>query len=150
VRVVELEIRCFADPWTPASMLGELAADRMRLPFVVEIGGFVRGYLLAWRVADQLHILNLATDPDCQRQGLATALLRTAARQALAEGLLECTLEVRRSNTGARAFYERHGFRQAGVRMRYYADNGEDALVMTSDLAPLADPPDATAWAPAQ
>jgi ribosomal-protein-alanine N-acetyltransferase len=40
------------------------------------------------------------------------------------------TLEVRRSNQGAYQLYERLGFKGAGIRRRYYADNGEDAIVM--------------------
>ena len=30
--------------------------------------------------------------------------------------------------------YQRFGFRPVGVRPRYYSDNGEDALIMTTDL----------------
>lgn len=138
VAVAWLENRCFADPWSPAALLGELVEDHLRLPLVVEVAGRVRGYLMAWRVVDQLHILNIATDPDCQRRGLGTALLQAAARRAAAEGMVEVTLEVRRSNAAARAFYEGHGFREVGVRPRYYADNGEDALVMTCPIGPLA------------
>ena len=40
------------------------------------------------------------------------------------------TLEVRVSNHGAIAMYERLGFRRAGRRRRYYSDNGEDAMIM--------------------
>ena len=138
--VVAIENRAFADPWTPASLLGELCPDHLRLPLVVELEGAVRGYLMSWRIADQLHVLNIATDGDFRRQGLAALLLRTAARRALADGLVECTLEVRRSNTGALAFYERFGFATVGVRERYYADNGEDALVMSGPLAAMVVP----------
>ncbi len=43
------------------------------------------------------------------------------------------TLEVRVSNTGARALYEKLGYRQADIRSRYYTDNNEDAVVMWTD-----------------
>jgi ribosomal-protein-alanine N-acetyltransferase len=133
--VVELENRCFSDPWTPATLLGELVADDLRLPLVVECDGRLRGYLMAWRVVDQMHILNIATDPAFHRRGLGTTLLREAARQAARLQLAEFTLEVRRSNTPARAFYTRHGFDETGVRPGYYADNGEDAIIMTCAVA---------------
>ena len=81
--VAALERRSFSDPWTPASLLGELQPDPLRIPLVAEVDGRVRGYLMAWRVVDQLHILNLATDPDFRRRGLAGQLLATAARQGL-------------------------------------------------------------------
>ncbi len=136
--VIRIEHRSFGDPWSPESLLGELMGDRLRLPLVAERGGEVVGFLMAWRVADQLHVLNLASDPRCLRQGVATALLREAARQGLADGLVEATLEVRRSNVAGRAFYRHHGFREVGVRKRYYADNGEDALVLDCALDGLA------------
>ena len=44
---------------------------------------------------------------------------------------------MRRSNDGAIALYEQFGFRSAGVRRRYYQDNGEDALVMWRTPATL-------------
>jgi ribosomal-protein-alanine N-acetyltransferase len=50
----------------------------------------------------------------------------------------EATLEVRLSNMAARRLYEKYGFRPVGVRPRYYTDNGEDALIMTTD--PLESP----------
>lgn len=137
--VVHLENRCFNDPWTPAALLGELVADELRLPLVLEIEGHLRGYLMAWRVVDQLHILNIATDPDYRRCGLGTALLRAAARRAGRLSLEEFTLEVRRSNRPAREFYRQHGFAVSGLRPGYYADNGEDAIIMSCPLATVLD-----------
>lgn len=133
--VVRLENCCFGDPWAPAALLRELVADDLRLPLVLEASGRVGGYLMAWRVVDQMHILNIATDPDLRRRGLGTTLLREAARQAARLQLAEFTLEVRRSNTPARAFYAKHGFEVTGVRPGYYADNGEDAIIMTCAVA---------------
>ncbi|MBM4129483.1 ribosomal-protein-alanine N-acetyltransferase [bacterium] len=136
--VVAIENLSFGDPWSAAALLGELIADQLRLPLVAERGGEVVGFLMAWRVADQLHVLNIAADPRCLRQGIGTALLRDAARRGLAEGLVEVTLEVRRGNAAARAFYRRHGFRESGVRTGYYADTGEDAIILDCALAALA------------
>ena len=80
-------------------------------------------------------MLNIATDPDNLRQGVGTALLREAARQAVDRGAVEITLEVRRSNHPARAFYRRHTFAEAGIRPGYYQDNGEDAIIMTASCS---------------
>ena len=137
-RVITIEYRSFGDPWSAEALLGELTADGMRLPLVAERDGQVVGFLMGWFVADQLHVLNIAADPRCRRQGIGTALLREAARRGLAQGLVEVTLEVRRTNTAGRAFYHRHGFRETGVRKRYYADNGEDAIILDCDLSLLA------------
>jgi [ribosomal protein S18]-alanine N-acetyltransferase len=73
--------------------------------------------------------MNIAVDVDHQRMGLASALLAELYLRVDDEDA-RFTLEVRRSNTVAIHLYEREGFRAAGVRRRYYQDNGEDALVM--------------------
>ena len=74
--------------------------------------------------------MNVAVDPDRRRRGIATALLERADRARVGDRDAQFTLEVRRSNAGAIALYERFGFRSAGVRRRYYQDNGEDAVIM--------------------
>jgi ribosomal-protein-alanine N-acetyltransferase len=45
-------------------------------------------------------------------------------------------LEVRVSNQAAASLYRSFGFREVGIRPRYYADNGEDALLMDLELSP--------------
>ena len=92
---------------------------------------------MGWLVVDQMHILNFATDPDFQRRGLGTLLLREAARQGEKLGMEEFTLEVRQSNLPALAFYKKHGFCETGVRPGYYVDNGEDAIIMACPLGPI-------------
>ena len=73
--------------------------------------------------------MNVAVDPGDRRAGIATALL-LALLERVGDADARFTLEVRRSNQPAIALYENHGFRAAGLRRRYYADNGEDALIM--------------------
>ncbi len=138
--VVALENRSFDDPWERGALEQELRPDRLRLPLVAEQAGEVVGYLMAWKVVDQLHILNIATDPRWRRRGVGTALLFAATRKGAELGLEEVTLEVRESNREAVDFYEGHGFRQTGRRPGYYADNGEDALIMTCRTSDLVDP----------
>ncbi|MFN2371338.1 MAG: ribosomal protein S18-alanine N-acetyltransferase [Candidatus Krumholzibacteriia bacterium] len=130
-----IERASFTDPWSRDALSGELLADGLRLPLAAELDGRVCGFLMAWRVVDQLHVLNVAAAPEARRRGVGTALLREAARRALADGLVELTLEVRDSNLGARDFYLRHGFAETGRRPCYYADNGEDAVIMTAAAA---------------
>ncbi|MFL5893617.1 MAG: GNAT family N-acetyltransferase, partial [Thermoleophilaceae bacterium] len=77
----------------------------------------------------------VAVDPDMRRHGIATALLTSLVDRVGPDAQL--TLEVRRSNAGAIALYEGFAFRSVGTRRRYYADNGEDALVMWRTPATL-------------
>ncbi len=79
--------------------------------------------------------MNVAVDPDRRRRGIATALISHLIEHVGSDAQL--TLEVRRSNLGALALYERFGFRSAGVRRRYYADNGEDGVIMWRTPATL-------------
>ncbi len=136
-QVVAMETRSFADPWSPEALEQELVPDRLRLPLVAEAAGKVVGYLMAWIIVDQLHVLNIAADPDFRHRGVGTALLWAAAGQAEERGLTEITLEVRESNHEARGFYLGHGFVVAGRRRGYYADNGEDAIIMTRRVSGL-------------
>ena len=79
--------------------------------------------------------MNVAVDPDRRRRGIASALIAALLDRVGPEAQL--TLEVRRSNGGAIVLYERFAFRSAGVRRRYYADNGEDAVIMWRTPATL-------------
>ncbi len=72
--------------------------------------------------------MDIAVDPDHRRAGVASALLDGVIARAGEDA--NYTLEVRVSNAGAIALYERYGFHGVGTRPRYYADNGEDAIIM--------------------
>lgn len=137
-RIVAIENSSFADPWAAAALQSELVPDYLRRPLVAEAGGRIVGYLMAWSVVDILHVLNIATDPAWRRRGVGRALLLAAAAEAREAGLERATLEVRRSNRGARDFYRRYGFVESGVRKGYYADDGEDAIIMDARLGDLA------------
>jgi ribosomal-protein-alanine N-acetyltransferase len=99
--------------------------------------GRLRGYLICSRYETVWHVMNVAVDAGQQRRGLASAMLAELYARVGDPGA-RFTLEVRRSNSGAIRLYEREDFRAAGVRRRYYQDNGEDALVMWRTPATLA------------
>ncbi len=94
------------------------------------------GFLLAWAVADELHLINLAVHPEHRRLGAGRALLNTLIQHASAEHVRLVLLEVRRSNRAAIHLYRAHGFTAMGIRRRYYADNAEDAIEMMIALDP--------------
>jgi ribosomal-protein-alanine N-acetyltransferase len=93
-------------------------------------------YLLAWHVADELHVLSVATLPAEQGQGMGRALLAYALTFANERQVRLVLLEVRESNRRAIDLYRSFGFRVTGTRPRYYADNFEDAIEMTLMLDP--------------
>ncbi|OUO90653.1 multifunctional tRNA N6-adenosine(37)-N6- threonylcarbamoyltransferase complex dimerization subunit type 1 TsaB/ribosomal protein alanine acetyltransferase/tRNA (adenosine(37)-N6)-threonylcarbamoyltransferase complex transferase subunit TsaD [Gordonibacter sp. An232A] len=94
------------------------------------------GYAGGWVVDGGVQILKVGVHPAWRRRGIARELLARVAADARDLGAAVCSLEVRASNEGARAFYEALGFRSLGARPRYYSD-GEDALILEGPL-PLA------------
>jgi ribosomal-protein-alanine N-acetyltransferase len=85
-------------------------------------------------MVDEAHVTTFAVLPDWRRRGIGGRLLLAVLELAIEVGASVATLEVRLSNVAARALYQRFGFRPVGVRPRYYSDNAEDALIMTTDL----------------
>ena len=132
--VIALERRAFPTPWSLAMFVLELSKASGICLAALRDGELV-GHLICSRYDTVWHIMNVAVDPAARRQGVASALLRELVER-VGEGA-QLTLEVRPSNDGAIALYERFGFLSAGRRRRYYQDNGEDALVMWRTPATL-------------
>jgi [ribosomal protein S18]-alanine N-acetyltransferase len=133
-QVVAIERRAFTSPWSLAMFVLELSKPS-GICLAAEVEGELTGYLICSRYDTVWHLMNIAVDPGLRRRRIATTLLeRLLAR---VEPDAQVTLEVRRSNAGALELYENFGFRAAGVRRRYYQDNGEDALVMWRTPATL-------------
>ena len=94
------------------------------------------GFLVSWHVADEVHILNIATSPPVRRRGVGSALMRESIEYARAHRVRIVLLEVRRSNRAAIRLYRTLGFTAMGLRPGYYSDNGEDALEMVLGIDP--------------
>jgi [ribosomal protein S18]-alanine N-acetyltransferase len=135
-QVIAVERRVFPTPWSLAMFVLELSKQSGVCLAALE-GQKLVAYMICSRYDTVWHIMNIAVDLDHQRQGLATALLHELYARVGDEDA-RYTLEVRRSNAVAIHLYEREGFRAAGMRRRYYQDNGEDALVMWRTPATLA------------
>jgi ribosomal-protein-alanine N-acetyltransferase len=140
-QVIAIERRVFPTPWSLAMFVLELSkqsgiclAATMRTATGEQR---LVGYLICSRYDTVWHVMNIAVDTDHQRRGLASALLADLYER-VGDSRARFTLEVRRSNDVAIHLYEREGFRAAGMRRRYYQDNGEDALVMWRTPATLA------------
>jgi ribosomal-protein-alanine N-acetyltransferase len=135
-RVITIERRAFPTPWSLAMFVLELSKSSGVCLAALHDGRLV-GYLICSRYDTVWHVMNVAVDVDHQHRGIASALLAELYERVADDGA-RFTLEVRRSNDVAIHLYEREGFRAAGLRRRYYQDNGEDALVMWRTPATLA------------
>ena len=129
-----IERSAYPTPWSRSMFAGELAK-----PSSICLGAFTEGrllgYLIVSRYVDAWHVMNVAVAPPDQRRGIASALLRHLLELTGDDDRRGYTLEVRVSNEGAIALYERLGFERRGVRRAYYTDNREDALIMWRDPA---------------
>ncbi len=131
-----IEQQCFAIPWSAAALLSDLRDNPLaRFWVAVRPDGAIAGYASCWQVFDQGQINNIAVRPADRRQGIARLLLATLIDWARSAGLAALDLEVRVSNQAARQLYQAAGFGEAGLRRGYYADNGEDAIIMLKKLA---------------
>ncbi len=135
--VLAIERESFTSPWTEANFRHELEGNPLAWNLVVRVGGKVVAFACAYIVADELMINDFAVASSRRRLGLGRALLSHLTDGARVRGCRRATLEVRPGNGAARELYEGFGFSIVGRRLGYYADTGEDALLMTCALSSM-------------
>lgn len=129
--VMAIERTSFEAPWTEGLFREELRlTDQGRVWLVAEREGVVAGFGGVAVFGDEAHVMDIAVAPDRRGEGIARGLLLPLMREAIARGARRLTLEVRPANTPARALYRSAGFVEVGTRPGYYADTGEDAIIM--------------------
>ena len=131
-QVAALERVCFTDPWSEASVAGELD-NELSLWLVAVEGETVLGYVGSQTVLDSTDILNVAVSPDHRGCGIGRALLTELEQRLRQQGVTEVLLEVRPSNAPAIALYTSLGFVQVGRRPNYYLHPREDALILKKE-----------------
>lgn len=133
-QVLALEQASFTMPWSRNLFLSEFRSPLVSTLMVALADASPRtvtGYLVFWHVADEMHILNLATAPEFKRQGIARKLVLAGLKRAYDKGARRAFLEVRVSNAAAQKLYANLGFTGTSVRREYYEEPVEDAVVMT-------------------
>ena len=128
-----IERASFSVPWPDEAYRNELLTNRLASYVVARAGDEIVGFGGLWVMVDEAHITTFAVDPRWRRRGVGEWMLIGLLDRAVDRRAREATLEVRLSNMPARRLYEKYGFRPVGIRPRYYSDNGEDALIMTTD-----------------
>ena len=132
--VLVIEQGSFDDPWTEEIFHAELRHSWSHCDLLRDLNGVILGYIVFWSVADEIHLLNVAVDPSKRKHQYGRRLLDHMLEFARSESARFITLEVRSSNEAALQLYESGGFKRVGVRPRYYANDGEDAVIMLFDL----------------
>ena len=135
--IVAIERAAFSDPWSLQSFGELLGRDTVVfLVAVTDVSGVERvaGYGVAYHAGGEAELANVAVDATYRNQGIGAMLVQGVLDGVRRAGALDCWLEVRASNEGARRLYRHLAFDDVGLRKRYYARPVEDAVVMRRDL----------------
>lgn len=132
--VHDIEVATFPTPWTLDSFYYEMNENQYAHYLVAEEDAKIVGFCGLWNVIDAAQITNVAVIAQMRGRGVGETLMREAMRVSKEAQMDVMSLEVRVTNTVAQNLYRKLGFQDGGLRKGYYADNGEDALVMWVNL----------------
>ncbi len=134
-QVAAVEKLCFPLPWPPETYRRDLRYHGNTHYLVVERmrnGRQVVGFCGYWLIDGEVHVSTIGVHPEYRGLGLGEYLLARMLSDAIERHATAATLEVRVSNSVAQCLYAKYGFRVTGRRRRYYRDNHEDALIMST------------------
>ncbi len=133
--VMAVERAAYSAGWPSTAFERELTQNAMARYVVLResADGPVAGFGGIWLMVDEAHVVTVAVLPDVRGKGYGRALVHGLLNVAIEHNMALATLEVRTSNEAARALYRAYGFYEVGVRKRYYSDNHEDAVIMTTE-----------------
>ena len=131
--IAALEACTFSHPQSEKSLVEFFKSERNFAVVCLENGELV-SYCTLTSVIDEAQIINVATAPEYKRQGCAKAVFERIFEECARRGIITVSLEVRESNSPARALYEDLGFSVAGKRKDFYTDPRENALIMIKNL----------------
>ncbi|KZE39662.1 ribosomal-protein-alanine acetyltransferase [Bhargavaea cecembensis] len=132
--VYRVETDSFSTPWTMEAFEQEILKNEYSYYLLALDGDEIIGYCGAWLILDECHITNIAVLSSYRGHGIGEALMREVMSRTARKGARTMTLEARVSNWPALGLYRKLGFKDGGIRRGYYTDNGEDALVMWTEL----------------
>ena len=135
--VMAIERTSFPNPWHEVTFRGELQNTGISFPLVAaeRTAGRILGYIIYWRIQDEIQINNIAVHREARGWGIGEGIMRRVLDMERAAGVVFASLEVRMSNMPARALYEKLGFETLGLRKDYYVNPMEDALVLGLNLS---------------
>ena len=131
--VLEVEHAAYSSGWPRTAFERELTQNPMARYVVLRDSERIAGFGGLWLMVDEAHIVTVGVLPEARRKGYGAAVVHALVNLAIDHEMALATLEVRESNDAARALYRRYGFYEVGIRKRYYADNHEDAVIMTTE-----------------
>lgn len=130
VQVAKIEQEVFSIPWSEQSFRDAVQKE-LNIYFVACDADTIAGYIGAWGVFGEADITNVCVAPEYRRQGIAGKLLDALIEEGRLRGIGTFFLEVRESNASARSLYEKHGFKEIGMRKNFYEKPVENGIVMS-------------------
>ncbi|MGZ3608281.1 MAG: ribosomal protein S18-alanine N-acetyltransferase [Syntrophales bacterium] len=135
--ILAIENLSFPKPWSRDIFVRELQIPISR-NLVAKIRkdqhSEIAGYITYWIITGELQVHKICVKENLRKSGIASRLMAEMIRLSRNEGVVMCGLEVGRSNEGAKRLYEKFGFEVTDTRSNYYAESGEDALILCADL----------------
>jgi len=134
--ILEIENVSFQTPWRFSTFSGEIVNRGISFPYVIvhRIVERVIGYIIYWKIQEEVQISNFAIHPDFRGKGIGEAVMRRVIKAIQRDGGVYVFLEVRPSNLAARSLYKKLGFKVLGTRKDYYKSPLEDAIIMGRPL----------------
>lgn len=133
--VVAIDQLSFSLPWPSRSFRFELQENPASRSWVAEdSAGHILAMTVIWLIEDEAHIATFAVHPGHRGRGIGRLLLEETLAECSRVGMQMATLEVRAGNVVAQGLYRSYGFEEVARRPHYYADNQEDAIIMTTAL----------------
>lgn len=117
----------FDDFWNPQNLKSELQNVSSKY-IVAKENGEIVGFAGIWYSVDDAHITNIVVRKSYRNKGIGSLLLEKLIELAKTKASL--TLEVNTKNEIAQKLYLKYGFKNLGIRKKYY-DGIEDAYIMT-------------------
>lgn len=127
--LARLETRCFPDAWDAESLARLLNNEHVGAWCLRDPKDRPVGILIFQAVEGEAEVLRIGIDPSIQRNGLGRRLLDAFVKYCRDRGYRRVVLEVRPSNSPARALYDSVGFEPLGRRSNYYREPAEDSLI---------------------
>jgi [ribosomal protein S18]-alanine N-acetyltransferase len=135
--ILAIENSSFSRPWSKDVFVRELQipiSRNLMAKIRKDQHSEIAGYIIYWIIAGELQIHKICVREDLRKSGIASRLMAEMIRLSHGEDVAVCSLEVSRSNEGARRLYEKFGFEVTDIRPHYYAESGEDALILCADV----------------
>ena len=127
--IATLEVEYFSNPWDKKDIFSYICSEGSMCFSAIENGAVV-GYIIGKKIPPEGEIYRIAVRADKRQRGIGYRLLSYALKTERGSGVETVFLEVRESNTPARALYRADGFNEIGIRKNYYKDPTENAVVM--------------------